>query len=73
VAPTWFSIRVELIEGAGRTLCPRPGLVFWPRWRAGGRRRWWTVAFERDLDEHPLRVRFWLERDCPLRDPACRE
>jgi hypothetical protein len=28
VAPTWLSIHVELIEGGGRTLWPRPGRVF---------------------------------------------
>jgi hypothetical protein len=28
VARSWLSIRVELIEGAGRTLWPRPGRVF---------------------------------------------
>jgi hypothetical protein len=28
VARTWLSIRVELVEGGGRTLWPRPGRVF---------------------------------------------
>lgn len=28
MARTWLSIRVELIEGGGRTLWPRPGRVF---------------------------------------------
>jgi hypothetical protein len=28
VARTWLSIRVELIEGAGRRLWPRPGRIF---------------------------------------------
>lgn len=28
MARTWLSIRVELIEGAGRTLWPRPGRIF---------------------------------------------
>jgi len=28
VARSWLSIRVELIEGGGRTLWPRPGRLF---------------------------------------------